>query len=85
MRVVNQAHTHPSLALPHAQKKETPARRTRTHAPATRKMVKRYMAHKDFVSSLTTLLSVVRLSFVVFSGFAIYLEITTDVGVYIRD
>jgi hypothetical protein len=43
------------------------------------------MAHKDFVSSLTTRLSVVRLSFVVFSGFAIYLEITTDIGVYIRE
>lgn len=41
------------------------------------------MAHKDFSSSLITRLSVVRLSIVVFSGFAIYLEIATDVGVYI--
>ena len=37
------------------------------------------------MSSLTTHLSVVRLSIVVFSGFAIYLESTTDVGVYIGD
>ena len=35
------------------------------------------------MSSLTTRLSVVRLSIVVFSGFAIYLGIATDVGVYI--